>query len=91
MELEVLFEILVAIDLGSTGTAKWASYLYRVLRGYGYYRGTAACVPQAYLFSAKKKKILGTVLVQIRSKSGTGRVGSGTGPVRGEPKRRRLK
>uniref|UniRef100_A0A2N9J4X1 Endonuclease/exonuclease/phosphatase domain-containing protein n=1 Tax=Fagus sylvatica TaxID=28930 RepID=A0A2N9J4X1_FAGSY len=47
-------------------------------RGYVYRRGTAACVPQAYPFSAKKK-ISGTVLVRV-----------GSGPVRGEPKRRRL-
>uniref|UniRef100_A0A2N9HHU9 Protein kinase domain-containing protein n=1 Tax=Fagus sylvatica TaxID=28930 RepID=A0A2N9HHU9_FAGSY len=53
--------------LGSTGTAKWAPYRYRVRRGYVYRWGTAACVPQAYPISAKKKF------------SGTGRVGSGTG------------
>ena len=79
----------MAIDLGSTGMAKWVPYLYRVPRGYGYCRDTTACVPQAYPFSAKKKKIPGTVLVRVRSRSSMGRVGSGQ--VRGEPKQRRLK
>jgi hypothetical protein len=58
--------------LGSTGTAKWAPYRYRVRRGYVYRWGTAACVPQAYPISAKKK-ISGTVLVRVRYGSGTGR------------------
>uniref|UniRef100_A0A2N9ELB8 Retrotransposon Copia-like N-terminal domain-containing protein n=1 Tax=Fagus sylvatica TaxID=28930 RepID=A0A2N9ELB8_FAGSY len=54
-------------NLGSTGTAKWAPYRYRVRRGYVYRWGTAACVPQAYPISAKKKNF---------------RYGFGTGPVR---------
>ncbi len=41
-------------DQGSTGTAKTPSYPYRVPRGYWYCRGTIACVPPAYSFSAKK-------------------------------------
>ena len=60
-------------DLGSTGTAKTPPYPYRVPCGYGYCRGTAACVPPAYLFSAKKKKI-------------PVRFWYGSGPVRGEAK-----
>ena len=35
--------------------AKWVPYPYRVPRGYGYCRGTAACVPQAYPFLPPKK------------------------------------
>ena len=57
--------------LGSTGTAKWAPYRYRVRCGYVYRRGTAACVPQAYPISVKKKI--------FRYGFGMGRVGSGTG------------
>uniref|UniRef100_A0A2N9FZU4 Uncharacterized protein n=1 Tax=Fagus sylvatica TaxID=28930 RepID=A0A2N9FZU4_FAGSY len=56
---------------GSTGTAKTPPYPYRVPRGYGYCRGTAACVPPVYPFSAKKK--------YFRYGFGTGRVGLGTG------------
>uniref|UniRef100_A0A2N9EHD6 FYVE-type domain-containing protein n=1 Tax=Fagus sylvatica TaxID=28930 RepID=A0A2N9EHD6_FAGSY len=55
------------LTLGSTGTAKWAPYRYRVRIPPGY----RACVPQAYPISAKKKI--------FRYGSGTGRVGSGTG------------
>jgi hypothetical protein len=72
----------LGFDLGSTGTAKWAPYRYRVRRGYVYRWGTAACVPQAYPISAKKKN--------FRYGFGTGQVRVGSGPVRGEPKRRRL-
>ena len=54
-------------NLGSTGMAKTPPYPYRVPRGYGYCRGTAACVPPAYPFSAKKKNISGTVLVRVGS------------------------
>ena len=46
---------LVTRRLGSTGTAKSPPYPYRVPRGYGYCRGTAACVPPVYPFLAKKK------------------------------------
>ena len=35
---------------------KEAWVLQNVPRGYGYYWGIAACVPQAYPFFAKKKK-----------------------------------
>uniref|UniRef100_A0A2N9EZL7 protein-serine/threonine phosphatase n=1 Tax=Fagus sylvatica TaxID=28930 RepID=A0A2N9EZL7_FAGSY len=61
--------------LGSTGTAKTPPYRYRVPRGYGYCRGTAACVPPAYPFSTKKKKF------PVRFWYGLGRFwyGSGTG------------
>ena len=48
--------LLVSLIQGSTGTAKWVLYLYWVSRGYGYYQGTVACVPQAYPFLPKKKK-----------------------------------
>ena len=54
--------------------AKWMPYPYRVPRGYGYCRGTAACVPQAYPFLPPKKI------------PGMGWVGSGTGWVRAGPK-----
>ena len=74
-------------NLGSTGMAKTPPYPYRVPRGYGYCRGTAACVPPAYPFSAKKKNFL------VRFWYGSGRVqyGFGTGRGKTEPKRRRFK
>jgi hypothetical protein len=36
------------------GTAIWVLYPYRTLLGYGYWLGTAACVPQAYPLFSKK-------------------------------------
>ena len=57
-------------NLGSTGTAKTPPYPYRVPRGYGYCRGTAACVPPAYPFSAKKNNFwygFGTGRVRVGS------------------------
>jgi|UniRef100_A0A2N9J4C5 hypothetical protein len=59
--------------------AKTLPYPYRVPHGYGYCRGTAACVPPAYPFSAKKKK-------KFRYGFGTGRVRYGV-----KPKRRRFR
>jgi hypothetical protein len=73
--LEVIIHYFWQNMLGSTSTAKTPPYPYRVPRGYGYYRGTAACVPPAYLFSAKKKNF---------------RYGSGQFRYGAKPKRRRL-
>ena len=74
-------------NLGSTGMAKTPPYPYRVPRGYGYCRGTVACVPPAYPFSAKKKKFL----VRFWYGSGWVQYGFGTGRGKTEPKRRRFK
>uniref|UniRef100_A0A2N9FRC9 CASP-like protein n=1 Tax=Fagus sylvatica TaxID=28930 RepID=A0A2N9FRC9_FAGSY len=69
----------------STGTAKTPPYPYRVPRGYGYCRGTAACVPPAYPFSAKKKNF------RYGFGTGRGRVGSGMGRDKTKAKRRHFK
>ena len=61
--------------LGSTGTAIWVPYRYRVLLEYRCCLGTAACVPQTHpIFSQKKFRYgSGTGWVRIGHKLGTGR------------------
>jgi hypothetical protein len=86
-EFLLLFPNTINIYLGSIGTAKTSPYPYRVPRGYGYCRATAACVHPAYPFFAKKKKFP----VRVWYRSCTGQVGSGIGRDKTEPKRHRFR
>jgi hypothetical protein len=54
---------------GSTGMAKRPLYLYRVPRGYGYCRGTAACVPPGFTLFLFIYFFSDTGLLQVGNKT----------------------
>ena len=70
--LDLDYEKRDCYNQGSTSTAKWAPYSYRIFCGYGYCRGTHA-YPGVPVFSQKIKFL-------VRVRSGPVRVGYRRGP-----------